>query len=56
MKNAIKYGKVVLVLLLFVTSIVLITWDGAPHYRTGIALLSAAIGGVYAHKWSIGKV
>lgn len=56
MKNFIKYGKVVMVLLLFISSIVLILWEGNPHYRDGLALVCAAVGGIYASKWNVGKV
>ena len=56
MNNFTKYGKVVLVVLLFIFAIVLVTWNGAPHYRVFLALICAALGGIYAHKFGVGKV
>lgn len=55
MNNATRYGRVALVVVLFAAAIVLVTWDGAPHFRVFLALICAALGGIYAHKFGVGK-
>lgn len=55
MNNAIKYGKAVLVILLFVASVILLTWDGKPNFNAFLALVCAALGGLFAHKFRIDR-
>lgn len=49
--RTVKYLKLVLVIVLFFLSLVLLLWEGQPHFRTLLALILAGLGGFYTHKF-----